>query len=314
MELPASALLQWSARTFGEDAAGRVFAPLVADWAGELEAAPSTAARRSAWIRGAAAFARCALLVGATEAWPRREDQRDLAHSLAAAGGFLVLGIGVLMTPYLPWWLDRGREFLPVLSHLVLIALAFALPFALLPAALLLGSRATGPGAWRARAALAGGVVAVTMCLAVWQGWAVSALYRDFGHQMDRARPGVPAAYNAPALRIASLGYPQEAFRGPVERRRRAATTFIWPAALVFLGWRVGRRWRRASVAMLAGWWLVPVGIAFAYQPAATPFAALHPMGWVQTPEFAAAAVWCALGLALRPRAERPPPYFFFGR
>ena len=302
MQLRASALVQWSARTFGHDVATRVFSPLVADWAREVEAAQSTPARRSAWLRGATAFALCTLSVGTTAAWPRLEDWRHLARSLAVGGGFLALGVAVLLTPFIPWWLDRGAAFLPVLQHLVLIALMFALPFSLLPAALLLGSRVTGPATWRARATLAGAAVAIAALLACWQAWAVPALHSNFNHQMQRARPGVQAAYNAPALRVAALGYRQDAFRGPVERRRRAATTLAWPVTLLFLGWRVGRRWRRPSVAVMVGWWLVPVCIALAYQPAATPFAALHPMGWLQTPEFATAAVWCALGLAIRPR------------
>lgn len=160
--MPESALVRWSARTFGHDVAARVFSPLVADWARDVEAAPSTPTRRSAWLQGTAAFAGCTLSVAVSAAVPRRGDLAPLVGGLAVAGGFLALGVGVLLTPYLPWWLNRGAAFLPVLRHIVLIALAFALPFSLLPAALLLGSRVTGPGAWRARAALTGAAVTVT--------------------------------------------------------------------------------------------------------------------------------------------------------
>ena len=78
----------------------------------------------------------------------------------------------------------------------------------------------------------------------------------------------------------------------------------LWPASLLMLGWRAGRALADAGVAALAAWWLLPVGIAVVFQPAATPFGSLHPMQFFETPEFSAAAVWLAIAMALRPRGD----------
>lgn len=228
MRVPDHALVQWAARTFGDEVATRVISPLVADWAKDLETAASPSAHRTAWLRGAVAFARCTVSVGLRAARPQRADLPPLTRGVAVACGSLALGVGVLVTPYLPWWLDRGAAFLPVLRHVVLIAVALALPFSLLPAALLLGSRAAGPATWRARAALTGAAVTTA---AVWRSGrggpcrrsVMTSGTRSDGRCRARRLPTTRRRSASPRSATRSMERPGLSSNGVAEPRRRTS-------------------------------------------------------------------------------------------
>lgn len=306
----AAKLLAWTARVFGDDVATRVFEPLLADWQCEVSGVQSARGRALAWVRGCAALLRCVIAVGMDRAVPHALDWCRFARSGTVALAFLLLGTFVLLVPFLPWWLNRGWTFGRLLIDLLPTTLGFAWPFALVPASLRLSSELRDARAsWRARVAVTLAAVMTTAALAAVHGLVAPLAARDLQQRLRSALPTAPDAVNPPALRITALG----AMSGrrppsPNEARRRAATTLIWPAALLFLGWRVGRHRASSSVVALTTWWLLPAWIALGFQPAATPFGSLHPMQFMQTPEFSAAAVWFAIGLALRPRtlASRP--------
>ena len=303
MTLLGTSIVRWATRAFGQDVATRVFEPLLADWQRELLMTPSVRGRVRAWLAGAVAVLRCTIAVGIRAAAPRVEDWPRLGHGVAVAAGFLVLGIGLLLAPFVPWWINRGGVFGRLVLDLVPATVGFALPFALLPAAMTIGSKAQGPASWRARVAVTVGALAATGVLAGMHGWVAPVAGRDFQQRLRGTLPTTPTAVNAPAVRLSALAASAGSSRASVvERRRRATTMVVWPAALLFLGWRLGRHRGRAGTAALAGWWLLAVAIAFAFQPAQTPFASLHPMNWVQTPEFATASVWFTMALASRPR------------
>lgn len=302
----AHALLRWTARTFGDDVAMLVFEPLIADWQRDVSAAGSRATREMAWLRGAAALLRCVCAVGVRATRPESADWPRLARSAATGAVFILLGNALLLAPFLRWWMDRGWTFAPLALDLVPTTLAFAWPFALVPAVIPLAAAATGGRAlWRGRLYAAGVAMATVIVMGGLQTWAVPAANHDFRQRLTHALPTTPRAINPPALRLAALG--SLAATSPNERRRRITTTFIWPAALVCLGWRAGRHRRSTHAGTLLLWWMLPVALAVALQPVHTPFNALHPMGVTETPEFVAAAVWIAIALALRPgRAASP--------
>ncbi|MBL8139003.1 MAG: hypothetical protein JNL48_20445 [Acidobacteria bacterium] len=304
--LPAHALLRWTARTFGDDVATRVFEPLVADWQRDVTAAGSRPGRLGRQLRGAAALLRCLCAVGVQAARPEPGDWPRLARSAVTGAVFMLLGNALLLAPFVGWWMDRGWTFAPLALDLVPTTMAFAWPFALVPAVIRLAAAATdGRAVWRGRLYAVGVAIATVTVMAGLHTWAVPAANRDFRQRLTPALPSTPRAINPPALRLAALG--SMAATSPNETRRRIATTFIWPAALVCLGWRVGRHRRSAHAGALVLWWMLPFAIAVAFQPVSTPFNALHPMGVTETPEFVAAAVWIAIALALRPGGAASP-------
>lgn len=308
MRQPSTKLVRWSARVFGSDVAERVFAPLVADWAHELREAGSRLARLRAWVHGATAFASCTAAVGLGSARPERRDWPAFGRGLLTSAAFLIAGCVTLFIPFSTWWANRGWAFAPLAFALLPTMIALSLPFALLPGALVLGSRASGAGAWRARVAVGTAVLLVTGALWTVQARVIPATTSRFQQALLAGSPTTPEALNAPVLRLARLATIAKWGRSSAnESRRRAATIFVWPAALAVLGWRIGRHRRNAGVAAATAWWLAAVAAGLAFQPAATPFNSLHPMTWWQTPEFSAAALWLAMALACRPDPESPP-------
>jgi hypothetical protein len=304
--LSAHALLRWTARTFGDDAAIRVFEPLIADWQQDRRTAGSRTARALAWLRGGVALLCCLAAVGVSHALPRAEDWPRIVRSAAVALAFLLLGTLVLLVPFLPWWFDRGWVFGHVAIDLLPTTLGFAWPLALVPAAVRLGARSRDADlAWRARTIVILAAAGTTAALTLVDAVVAPVAARDFQQRVRRSLPTVPEALNAPAARLAALSATTGVLpRSSNERRRHAAMSLLWPAALLVLGWRAGRSLARDGVAALATWWLLPAGIALAFQPAATPFGSLHPMQFFETPEFSAAAVWLAIAMALRPRGD----------
>lgn len=301
-------LVRWSARLFGDDVAERVFAPLVADWVRELQEARTRRTRGRAWATGATAFMVCTAAVGLGASRPRRGDWPVLGRGLLASLAFLSAGCATLFAPFFTWWVNRGWAFVPLALALLPTMVALSLPFALLPGALVLGARTTATGTWRPRVAIGTAVLVVTWALAAVQAWVVPATAERFRPMMRASLPTTADALHAPVIRLSALATIARWDRvSSNESRRRAAATFVWPAALAFLGWRIGRHRRTAGAAATAAWWLAAIAVGLAFQPVATPFNSLHPMAWWQTPECAAAAVWLAMALAFRPGAAPSP-------
>jgi len=299
----ATTILRWTARQFGDDVTERVFVPLVADWQRDVASAQGELGRARARIRGGAAFVGCVAIVGTQQARPDAGDWPRLARSGGVLGGFLVAGVALLLLPFVPWWLDRGWTFAPLALDLLPTTLSFVWPFALVPAAAwLAASTNSATVAWRSRAALSIVTAGTIVLMVAMHTWVAPAAAHDFRRRITQALPGTPSAINPPALRLAGLSSLTAA--SPNESRRRQAMTFVWPGTLILLGWRAGWHRGRMSMTALVAWWLAPVGIALAFQPAATPFGALHPMQFFETPEFSAAAVWLAVAMALRPRGD----------
>ena len=192
MPRPSTRVVRWSARMFGDDVAERVFAPMVADWARELQEARTERACLRAWVAGATAVVSCATVVGLRLARPVRSDWPVFGRGLLTAAAFVAVGCGGLFMPFFTWWADRGWAFVPLAFALLPAMIALSLPFALLPGALALGSRATTTGTWRPRAAVGAAVLVATCALAAVQTWVVPATASRF-QPMMRAKPSRPA-------------------------------------------------------------------------------------------------------------------------
>lgn len=137
MSSPLIALVRWSARVFGDDAAERVFAPLVADWQHETHARPSGLARQVEHARWIAAFTRSTLAVGATALvrWRvPREQARPVLRTVALVGcGGQGLVFGLTLALFL---IFEGRALPPFRSLMLFVKFAtITTPLALGPAA-----------------------------------------------------------------------------------------------------------------------------------------------------------------------------------
>ena len=89
----------------------------------------------------------------------------------------------------------------------------------------------------RTRAAVGATVLAATCLLAALQAWVVPATALRFQPMMRASLPTTADALNAPVVRLSALATIARWDRVSVnESRRRAASTFLWPATLAFLG------------------------------------------------------------------------------
>ena len=253
-------LVGWCARVFGDDTAERVFAPLIADWAHEVNAHASATARALAHARWGAAFALSATRIGATQLvrWrTSRGDAHAAGRTLAAS---VALGALMILSPVV-WSLRGSRELTPaVLALLLAKACAIALPLALGTVAVSTRRR----GAVRRSTLL--GLTAVAVVIQFGSvGWVQPALARA----SDRERvcslgiPPTPAtlalhALVRPALASKPLTLSDDARRH--EMANRIAWT-VWPAAVAAFAWRLGPRTRRRRMAGVGLAWGVPAAL-----------------------------------------------------
>lgn len=99
--LSAPALLRWTARTFGDDAATRVFEPLIADWQRQWRTEDRSSGRRMvATVRGGIAFLRTCAHVGWQMGGPAHLPARGRVAALTTAFGFASLGAVALAVPF----------------------------------------------------------------------------------------------------------------------------------------------------------------------------------------------------------------------
>lgn len=320
MRTRGSSLVDWSARTFGDDMAVRVFAPLVADWQQEFAHAPHAAARLTSALRGLLAFGVAAFSVGVSLSTTGPADWSTLRRGAVLLAGFACLGGGLLLVPFAPWLGAKGTLFLRTVPFLLPSIAALSLPFALVPAAMALAAGTRPSTRWRHRATVGLAAVSATVCLSALLAWIVptsNQAWREAvsGRRLTAASAVGTREMSVLELRAAALGgltaqrdqwSDADATR---ELLRRTAIATTWPLALAYLGWRLGRHRPVVSMPGMVFWWALPMVVFVGLQPALHAPASLDIRTFIQTPEFAAAATWCAMALALRPRvmAEASP-------
>lgn len=286
-------VVRWAARVFGREVSQRVFVPLEADRQGALRHSTSKAAYLVTSARWLIAIAR----TFAGTAWhyglgvdSRREPVRVAAPVLA----FGTIGTLALLVPFVRWAWERP-DTIHLTPLIVPHALAVALPFTLVPAAMRLGAAAP-PAAGSARSRrLAAFVAATVVITSLAVGWIVPAANRAW-------RDGVAGRSLRPGLR--ELTAPQLAFGNAFERpesqrelRTRALIAWAWPPALAALGWQIGRRRRAAGpLAMTVCWGMA--GLVMGAVDESRHLAR-------ELPVALAPAIWLAVAmvLALRTRA-----------
>jgi hypothetical protein len=309
-------LLAWAARVFGAHAAKRVFAPLVADWRHEVRVA-SPRRRPAVSLRWSLAFVRVCAATAWRSAWsPAADTPVEWRVSLAMIG-FATAGTAILLVPFARWLTRPGVA--PFLIYVVPQALALALPFALLPAAVALGRAALDGSTGAARRRLAHVVAATAAVVVLHVGWIVPLANQEWRESMSgrRLSRGLPE-HTLFELRAATPvpGVPPALVEREV--RRRVLIAVAWPAALAVLGWRIGRCGLAGSVWAQAFWWgfaalMIAVVDGWRHVSRDLP-TALAPVLWL-----AIAALFRPRQLTVAPpgpetRAPAPPRrYFFFG-
>lgn len=294
--LSAQVILRWTARTFGEDAARRVFEPLIADWQREWTMSPTALARGRSLISGSLSCLAAAVVCAWHVSWRWEASNARQAAGLVAS--FFLGGVTLLMLAYIPGSAPGALTllFLPACA-------ALALPATCLPVALWVGARAARQGdiaGSRLRLAGIAGVVSILLVCSL--GWVVPASNRAFRtavvafNEGDAAlmRPGVR---EVSALTLASTqGREQFGAAASRELQQRLTIALLWPATLLAFGWRLGRHRGTAGPAALTFWWLMAslVWVLIAAAPGA---------GFVfDAPAMVCAFAWTVLAVTCRPR------------
>jgi hypothetical protein len=291
MTPPFAAILRAAAWLFGEDTSARVFAPLVADWDHEQRHAATS------WRRGliAARWTLALVTTAACMSWRHAAPGWRAARALA---GFSIVGTVILIAPFFRH-LPSGRDpVLQLIGYLTPQAVALAVPLALLPAAILLGTAATPEAADRLRRRLRAVVAGIVLVTTINLAWVVPEANQAF-RETSRAAIGVTTGSlprGVRELRVADLwharGVPPGAARG--ELHAKAAIAIAWPMALAFLGWRLGRHRQSAPGGALLFWWIVAAALVVVSEPARhTPYLR-------ESPYLAVATGWCLAALSLR--------------
>ncbi|MEZ5292610.1 MAG: hypothetical protein R2745_16125 [Vicinamibacterales bacterium] len=311
---------------FGDDVAARVFAPLVADWQHELCEASTPLDRLRSAVRGSLALASSVTAVAARATLAGPVATAALRRGGAIFLGFALLGAALLLVPLVPGFLRRGSGLASTMPYMLPAAAAVCVPYALVPFAMAVAASTPRAARWRTRGILVVGALMATGCLVLLLGWAAPAsglAWREAvtARPVAVAGPREMTALELRAAAIASLTNHRDLLAGADPARellRRTAVATLWPAALLCLGWRLGRHRQHVSVAGLLFWWAFPCVIALGLQPALMRPTGFRLSDFMATPEFSAAAIWLAMALAFRPRvptdrqpadaAHRPAP------
>lgn len=289
-------LLDWTARVFGDDVAARVFAPLIADWQHDAASAATRTRRLLAFSRGVWSLARTSAAVSTTLA------VRGLATTAPRMAGtlaiFTVGGTVLLLSLTAYQWVRHGFFDGRMLATLLPSSVVLAVTCAVLPAALLVAAT-RDLDAPRSRHGLAAVTTLLTAALFVGSGWVVPLSNRSWQHAVAaRVRRPVPP----PGLRERSLtelvvspgSAPTAAVRHEI--RSRVVIPLLWPAAVSFLGWRLGRRMTVASPSRIFIAWLTGTGTMVTLA-----FASLAGFRFEDV-DLICASLWLLAALAARPR------------
>lgn len=296
MTRPADRVVRWAAICFGDDAAHRVFEPLVADWQREWAALPNGLPRLRSWLSGGVALVITAALTFVEAAAPWRHDADVRRPTTRIITAFAAVGILILMAPFLRYLHDPLRGTL-LLALIAPSSLPLALAFALLPAAMYCGSAPAGVSRAFRRLYLVGlvcAVVALVLALVGWlspianQAWRETIVGRPLGRSIRELL--LPELWRGDAF------VEQGAQNLGAELRIRLVLVFAWPASLAIFGWRLGRRRRTAGAGAMTFWW------AFAAVTIGTAASARHigrDLPWLLMP-----FVWVLAASALSPRSR----------
>jgi hypothetical protein len=264
--LSALALLRWTSRTFGDDAATRVFEPLVADWQRERRGAPTVSRRVMRDLSGMAALVTTAAHMATRLAMPWHLPRRDVDAIGRTLISYAATGLALGLAPFVLVPIVSGPLRLAFLASMAPAVLAVSLAVALLPTAAAIARRSRG--GWPTRAPwLLTLVTALSMAaLVAHLGWVVPAVNRQYQEHAVSGGAGrvIGLSRDVKALTLAELvaGHPPAGVHprvtGPARRHEawlRLALATAWPATFAWFGWRLARYRRSLGVAAVAGWW-----------------------------------------------------------
>jgi len=305
--MSATHLLSWTARAFGEDITARVFAPLVADWQRDREAATTSWQRVRRDISGTVALGLTLAQVAAQFSTPWGLPARDLTAIGSTFLGYASIGLVVGLAPFVLAPGVFGPMRLAFLAMLAPAMMAVALPVALLPTAAAIERLARGR--WYVRAPwLTAATTLVSMVILVAHlGWVVPATNQQFRVRSVTALAGrradLPRGVKELTLpELISVETPPGVY--PVvtassrrhEAALRVALMTLWPSIFALFGWRLARRRGPHGARSLAGWWLLATVSGLLVS-----FGASLGEGPYQLPGVVAmAATWLLAALALR--------------
>lgn len=286
---PIDGLLPWMSRLFGDYTTLSIFAPLLADWQRDRDAATKAWRRALRDVSGAAALGMTAAQVAVRLGLPRGlpgSDLRAIGATLALHAAFgLALGLApVLIVPIV-----AGPARLAFLAWMAPAMLAVSLTVALLPTAAVIQRRSRHGWATRAPWLLAAVTLASMVALLAHIGWVTPLAKQAFrvrslvasatvaamsgpdgdvrGRRTAEHRAqGLPRGVNELTLtELLSTATPERVYPQvtPLVRRREAVLRFalvtVWPVAFALFGWRLARHRRTLGVLGLSGWWTLAV-------------------------------------------------------
>lgn len=293
----ATAILGWTARIFGKDAATRVFEPLLADYEHELALASTRWRRRLVTVRWSVALAK-------TLSWTSWHQGSPSWRATWAMCFFTLAGTVALIAPFSRMAFSQEISW-PVVAYLAPQALGLALPFSVLPVALILGAAATSSSTDRLRRRLGVLVAGVACVTAINLAVIVPEANQAFRATVVAATGRAPRVLGRGARELGIVDLWRARGVEPAAARRelrnKTAIALTWPWALATLGWRLGRHRQSASAAALLFWWLAAAAIAAVSEPARhTPYLR-------GSPYLAVTAAWCVAAWAARPRRHAHP-------
>ena len=185
MAQPFAVILHWAGRVFGDDVCARVFAPLVADWAHEQRHAATW------WRRGLTAWRWTLALVTTVACVSWRHDAPGW-RATRTLGLFSAFGTIALIAPFFQY-LPGPPHAVRLVGYLTPQAVALALPFAVLPVAMIMGavaSPASAAGLRRRLCALAATVVLLTAMNLAWVVPEANQTFRETARAARESRQG----------------------------------------------------------------------------------------------------------------------------
>jgi len=283
-----STLLRWCIETFGQGITERVFAPLLADWQRDRDAA-STAWRRALRdLSGASALAMTIGQVTVRLGLPWGVPGRDLRAVGVTLAVHAVIGLAVGLAPFLLAPLSVPLRN-PLLVWIAPSMMAVSLTVALLPTAAVIHRRSRDRWAPRAPWLVAGVTIATMAVLLVLIGWVTPASKQAFrvrtlaatstrsaetepdgGGRLRRNTEQharlLPRGVNELTLpELLASAEPRRVYPQVTTSTRhreallRLTLLTVWPATFAVFGWRLARSRRSLGFIALSGWWTLAV-------------------------------------------------------
>lgn len=306
--LSAQAILRWTARTFGDDAAIRVFEPLVADWQRQWHTGGRTSAgRRVAAVRGGIAFVRTCLIVGWQTGRPMHMHARARVMVIVTAIGFASIGASALLLGFLNQLSTMRGAALAALAPALF---AVTVPLALLPAAAVLARTSRESDSAYARWFLVRLVAGSMGLMSLGLAYVVPATNIHFrrvmaSHVAGRDVTPPRGLKELSASELARFDDTREVFvddsreRAREELALRATVALGWPVAFAVFGWRLARARQILSARAVLGWWTLALVTTLLISSGERQTREQFGLLTVLIP----AAMWMAAALMLRPNS-----------